>query len=229
MWYEVPKEKPAPPMQKPKPIFPWEERGPHTTTRVFAEDVSSPQPEARSQFLAGDEGEATTSARGDTTSTPSIKVTSDEIPPSYTPTTRNAWDEISGIDSYVRQLSELQRLRGKLSVLQRDNPQTQSPVNEETPTNAAGPGRRESLRLTDFPSAVERPSLPVTPAPMRKAFWGEERDDAGRLPQAEGVPSQSEWVRVLYVLSIPECIMLPVTDSSLRSPCVILMARFTSC
>jgi glycogenin glucosyltransferase len=55
--------------------------------------------------------------------------------------------------------------------------------------------RRESLILTDFPSAFERPSLPVTPAPIsRPSFWGGERDDTGDLPAAEGVEDQSEWV-----------------------------------
>jgi len=55
-------------------------------------------------------------------------------------------------------------------------------------------GRRESLILTDFPTADDRPSLPVTPAPIRRpTFWGEERDEAGELPGAEGVPDQAEW------------------------------------
>jgi hypothetical protein len=55
--------------------------------------------------------------------------------------------------------------------------------------------RRESLVLTDFPSAVERPSLPVTPAPVRRPmFWGEEKNQARELPSATGVPDQTEWV-----------------------------------
>jgi len=50
------------------------------------------------------------------------------------------------------------------------------------------------LKLTDFPSADDRPSLPVTPAPIRRpTFWGAERDGEGELPGAEGVPVQSEW------------------------------------
>lgn len=50
------------------------------------------------------------------------------------------------------------------------------------------------MKLTDFPTEIERPSLPVTPAPVRRpSFWGAERDARGDLPGAEGVPSQSEW------------------------------------
>jgi len=50
------------------------------------------------------------------------------------------------------------------------------------------------MKLTDFPTEFERPSLPVTPAPVRRpSFWGDERDDDGELPAAEGVPAQAEW------------------------------------
>jgi hypothetical protein len=60
----------------------------------------------------------------------------------------------------------------------------------------SSPGaRRHSMKLTDFPTELERPSLPVTPAPIRRpSFWGEERDEDGELPAAEGVPSQEDWV-----------------------------------
>jgi len=51
------------------------------------------------------------------------------------------------------------------------------------------------MKLTDFPTEFERPSLPVTPAPRRPSFWGEERaDEEGELPTAEGVPKQQDWV-----------------------------------
>jgi len=70
------------------------------------------------------------------------------------------------------------------------------------------PGKRRSSRVTDFPSEDDRPSLPVTPAPIhRRGFWGrgdsnsqptdDEEDEVERegryLPAAEGVPLQSEW------------------------------------
>jgi glycogenin glucosyltransferase len=58
--------------------------------------------------------------------------------------------------------------------------------------------RRESLLLTDFPTAIERPSLPVTPAPRRRStFWGEEREQG--MPPAEGVPNQADWVSISLV------------------------------
>ncbi|KAH8595930.1 nucleotide-diphospho-sugar transferase [Bisporella sp. PMI_857] len=48
--------------------------------------------------------------------------------------------------------------------------------------------------LQGYGSVMERPSLPVTPAPIRRpSFWGEERNEEGELPAAEGVPSQEEW------------------------------------
>ena len=59
-----------------------------------------------------------------------------------------------------------------------------------------------NFKLTDFPSEVERPSLPVTPAPIRRpSFWGDDAPESGEgdagashLPAAEGVPAQTEWV-----------------------------------
>lgn len=57
------------------------------------------------------------------------------------------------------------------------------------------PEKVPGMRLTDFPTELERPSLPVTPAPRRRpSFWGEERDEKGELPAAEGVPAQEDWV-----------------------------------
>lgn len=53
---------------------------------------------------------------------------------------------------------------------------------------------RPSFKLTDFPTEIERPSLPVTPAPVRRnMFWGEERNVEGELPIAEGVPQPADW------------------------------------
>lgn len=44
MWYEVPKEKPAPQTEKPPPIFPWESQQPKPT-RLFADEVRPHEPE----------------------------------------------------------------------------------------------------------------------------------------------------------------------------------------
>ena len=78
--------------------------------------------------------------------------------------------------------------------------------------------RRESLILTDFPTAIERPSLPVTPAPIRRAtFWSGEKEGEDQMPPAEGVPSQDDWVRcprcgLLSRFSRP---VVPIASSSL--------------
>ena len=43
----------------------------------------------------------------------------------------------------------------------------------------------------------------MTPAPVhRPSFWGSERDEAGDLPPAEGVPEQSEWDPVARLLDL---------------------------
>ncbi|KAF7879519.1 hypothetical protein EAF04_000715 [Stromatinia cepivora] len=49
--------------------------------------------------------------------------------------------------------------------------------------------------LQGYGSELERPSLPVTPAPVRTqpSFWGEEREESSALPPAEGVPAQQDW------------------------------------
>lgn len=67
-------------------------------------------------------------------------------------------------------------------------------------------GQRRGSKVTDFPSEIERPSLPVTPAPIRRPkFWGAGGPNSGTegeedveqfLPAAEGVPAQTDWVCV---------------------------------
>ncbi|CAD6442730.1 d851caaf-a344-4b08-81e3-46c807dffdcf [Sclerotinia trifoliorum] len=49
--------------------------------------------------------------------------------------------------------------------------------------------------LQGYGPELERPSLPVTPAPVRTqpSFWGEEREESSTLPPAEGVPAQQDW------------------------------------
>ncbi|PNS16017.1 Glycogenin-1 [Sphaceloma murrayae] len=211
MWFEVPKEKPLPPATKPKAIFPWEERPVAKPTRVFVEDAllapaatTDDDPGLSRSTTNDKDSEAATPA------TPTIKI-NDELPQTMAPQTRNAWDDVAGIDTYVRELNKWQRLRGKLQVLSHDNI-SQSPASEVTNpmenkvlsptdeiteiTGSALPSRerRESLILTKFPSAEERPSLPVTPAPIKRtSFWGAERNEEGQLPTAEGVPDQADW------------------------------------
>jgi glycogenin glucosyltransferase len=154
------------------------------------------------EFGASDEFEVKS---GTEPTTPSIKV-NDRTPwDAFGAVNKNAWDEVSGIENYVRALTAFQKNRGKVQVLQhsptslsvRTQEHVLSPTNEPNPEELVEKvaKRRESLLLTDFPSAIERPSLPVTPAPVRRStFWGPERDEEGELPPAEGVPDQADWV-----------------------------------
>ncbi|KAK6433908.1 glycogenin glucosyltransferase [Oleoguttula sp. CCFEE 5521] len=190
MWYEVPSQPPRR-EDKPPPIFPWEERTVPKPTRTFAPSAPpSPPPSASPPFAHADE----LSVQADdlpTPTTPSIQVSS---PPAndFSATSKNAWDDIQGIDSYVRALSDRQFNRAKVSQGYQEGPQPQTEPGAVLAEQVRQ--RRESLILTDFPSAVERPSLPVTPAPRaRSSFWGEERDETGNLPAAEGVPDQADW------------------------------------
>ncbi|KAL1618656.1 glycogenin glucosyltransferase [Diplodia seriata] len=186
MWYEVPETKPAPRVV-PKAIFPWEqERERPKPTRVFAEDLSPPQPEPQPTADA-----TASSAEGVPTAPPSEgdDGTSKSSPPSATPktpedpwqsfghTSANAWDSVPGIEKYVRAVMGAQMKKSKPGGLSLEG--LVKPIELFSPT---GEG------------TIERPSLPVTPAPVRRpTFWGNERDEAGDLPGAEGVPSQAEW------------------------------------
>ncbi|KAK5109198.1 hypothetical protein LTR62_007283 [Meristemomyces frigidus] len=233
MWYQVPVEKRGQPLPK---IFPWEEREAQAQpTRVWVgEEEKEKELEA---FGAADEFTVMADDDKDMVEpqTPVIKI--DGAPWAAgglggVNNMKNAWDEVSGIDDYVRALTRFQKTRGNVQILSPshhpDDAITASQPSSDahhsssrgfgdqsvfSPTTdssqmpeAAMPGsedliervreRRESLLLTDFPSAVERPSLPVTPAPRRRpTFWGadhEEGEDLG-LPAADGVPGQEEW------------------------------------
>ena len=183
MYYEVPK---TPTYQKPTPIFPWEKDA-AKPTRVFPEDNVEVTRELGKEPAAAptDEEQAVTPT------TPTIHLTSAD--PWQTYTRGNAWDDIPEIERYIGSLQK--NRKGNIQVLQGYGSgieQVSSPG-----------GRRQSMRLTDFPTELERPSLPVTPAPIRRpSFWGEEREEEGELPAAEGVPSQEEWVRALVPLIV---------------------------
>ncbi|KAF4430928.1 glycogenin-2 beta [Fusarium acutatum] len=216
MWYEVPKEKPAP-RSKPAPeIFPWERNRPRPTRSFIGEpEPPAPEPEptpgesgsdpstgSARQLSVTTEGltessEVTPSGSGakneSNASTPIVQITPSDPWTSYTRT--NAWDEVPEIERYVDRLHGGHR-RGKSS--------TSAIGRVKSPSTGAWRDDRSNfknrgLKLTDFPSATERPSLPVTPAPIhRQSFWagddGEHEDEAAKkLPEAEGVPTQSDW------------------------------------
>ena len=178
--YQMPIVSPEP--QRLKPIFPWEARQ-TKAVRVFPEDAPpSPQP--------------VPSAITDDVAQTETAVPSDPAPGSGSPrpfasySRTNVWDEDPGIQRYMANL--LQKRRGKPQPLLNRSSLAQGVADEGS--EDLPEQRRPSLILTDFPTEVERPSLPVTPAPIRRpSFWGEERDAAGKLPRAEGVPEQSEW------------------------------------
>jgi len=202
MWYRVPEHKPKP-AEAPKPIFPWEQLPDRPrATRVFAEDVpsepspaptvSSPtHPFSRVHYDDSDKTASDESPEGvkspERVSSPK---SADQHWQAFQQSSINAWDSVPGIENYVRTIMDSHGRRTKTQVLQQTTgtEELSSPLLERR-------NRRESLILTDFPSADERPSLPVTPAPIKRpSFWGEERNETGELPAAEGVPDQTDWV-----------------------------------
>lgn len=188
-----------------RPIFPWEANRPKPS-RIFAgEGPPAPQiPQApgkdtpstpTSEFpepppsVDGSVAEASTVGSDTSPSTPTSRTAGSESWTSYTRT--NAWDEVPEIERYVNAVH--QRTRSFKS---------KNPGVIETPAPGTGARPRRGSKVTDFPSEVERPSLPVTPAPVRRPnFWGGDvnaSEDGGEplLPAAAGVPGQSDWVRV---------------------------------
>lgn len=200
MYYEVPK---TPTYQKPAPIFPWEKNAPKPT-RVFPEDNVVAAEEVISSVTAIDT--AAPPAQDDkgapaTPTTPTTQLTSAD--PWQTYSRGNAWDDIPEIERYIGNLQK--NRKGNIQLLQGYG----AGISD---VSSRG-GRRQSMKLTDFPTELERPSLPVTPAPIRRpSFWGEERDADGELPAAEGVPSQEDWV--IFSILIREVLFLLYAGSS---------------
>ncbi|KAK0113131.1 glycogenin glucosyltransferase [Cadophora gregata] len=187
MYYEVPK---TPMYQKPAPIFPWEMNAPKPT-RVFPDDnvpLDTEHPDSGDPESALGVEERDNTPTTVTPTTPTISLTPAD--PWQTYTRGNAWDDIPEIERYIGNLQK--NRKGNIQVLQGYG----SGIEQVSSLGA----RRHSMRLTDFPSELERPSLPVTPAPIRRpSFWGEERDKEGELPAAEGVPSQEDWDPVVQL------------------------------
>ncbi|KAF2275105.1 nucleotide-diphospho-sugar transferase [Westerdykella ornata] len=160
------------PAQAPAPTHPFS-----TVHYEGAETTSKP----------GEGAETTASASPEPASTP-------KMADAFHQSGVNAWDSVPGIEHYVRAIMNSHSRRAKPQVLYSSG----SP--EELVSDGSGKGRRESVLITDFPSEVERPSLPVTPAP-RPTVWRKDKDAAFELPEAEGVPDQAEWVR----FECPQC------------------------
>ncbi|KAI2719056.1 CAZyme family GT8 [Penicillium roqueforti] len=179
MWYEVP----AKPEPKPTTVFPWEHHAPKPT-RVFAEApvelVQTPTvPSEKKQHSPPSES---------TPPGPSSSYTRVPYEPSaeswQTYTRSNAWDEDPEIQRYI------ETIQGRRTKSQVTSPGAQSNSPGKSPPT---PGFHPNTKITDFPTEVERPSLPVTPAPIHRTSYGNEASGTAALPTAEGVCSQEEW------------------------------------
>lgn len=218
MWYEVPKDRSSPQSKHAPEIFPWERNQPRPTRTFAGEPQPEPQPspeETSAQLSVKTEGiteSGSESKNQSSSSTPTVQVTSSSPWTSYTRT--NAWDEVPAIERYVDRLHGGGHRRGKSS--------TSSTGRVKSPTTGTWrddqTNSKQGLKLTDFPSAVERPSLPVTPAPVhRNSFFTEddaenEDETKKKLPEAEGVPTQSDWVCVHGRLWGPTDCLCDITD-----------------
>jgi glycogenin glucosyltransferase len=171
MYYDVPKEKPEP--KRIAKIFPWELNS-RKPTRIFADETiispSFPVP--------------VTSMSQPTTVHSAFSSVS--LPPGsrglwQTYTLSNAWDEIPEINRFIESIQKPRR--GFVQVISGQEGKSESDY-------------RPSTKITDFPTEIERPSLPVTPAPVRRSSfsWVETTEGSGQLPSAEGVPNQEDWV-----------------------------------
>ncbi|GAQ44369.1 glycosyl transferase family 8 protein [Aspergillus niger] len=185
MYYEVPSTKPEP--EKLAQVFPWETRAPRPT-RVFPEDdQSSTTFTLPRSFIESTEDESGPSPDSRVTSW-----TSEDPTESWDSYTRsNAWDEIPEIQRYIQSIQQARK--GKVQVLTGGPSSTgQSLVSGQERYTFSW---SNNTRVTDFPSEQERPSLPVTPAPIRRKppIPGEEDSDTGLLPPAHGVPNQEDW------------------------------------
>lgn len=187
MYYQVPPSHPLP--EKPPPIFPWEEYAPKPT-RVFLDELreleqkveESPSlPTASSSFPVVAEEEHLISTKQ-----------SPSVDPWHSYTLENAWDEVPEIGRYVEAIHRSRK--PKTQALSGNQTEAPDPSLQEDSSLAT---RKPSMKITDFPTEFERPSLPVTPAPVRRtSFWGPEQEESAELPAAEGVPEQEEWVRL---------------------------------
>lgn len=188
MYYDVPSTKPEP--EKLAQVFPWESHAPRPT-RVFPEDdQSSTTFTLPKSFIESTEDESGPSLDSRVTSW-----TSEEPTESWDTYSRsNAWDEIPEIQRYIQSIQQTRK--GRVQVLTGGPSSTgQSLVSGQERYNFSW---SNNTRVTDFPSEQERPSLPVTPAPIRRKppIPGEEDFDTGLLPPAHGVPNQEDWVGI---------------------------------
>lgn len=208
MWYEVPKTPSAGTRQKPAAIFPWEKHR-SRASRVFAneevEDLKQQESQSSEQSTSESLGSGTPTGQKSEPVTPTIQITPSDPWGSFT--LANAWDDVPGIDRYVEGIPWHRRSKSggaRAGGLRLGNVGLSTDGQAELQSGF----RRRGSKVTDFPTPVERPSLPVTPAPIRKPkFWGVDGpegsgggaavlsggDDGDSLPTAAGVPAQRDW------------------------------------
>lgn len=213
MYYQVPTTRPEP--QSHSTVFPWEHHAPKPT-RVFAEEPicnkpfqpptyegprevpqEYPQENAQDNTQEHSEGhsaghtqesfhhpeQSSTEPQGlfhNEPPTPGPLYTRVPYQPSASYNTydrSNAWDE----DPEIQRFIERQQARRKPAVSPGSAHSAHSSVSDKS-----------SSKITDFPTEIERPSLPVTPAPIHRTL----SEDSTSLPSAEGVPDQEDWVGV---------------------------------
>ena len=169
----------------PRHVFPWESRAPKAT-RVFPTE-RPPSPPQSTQAVAIDEQ---TSTKGDM----AIPMSPDNPWTTFAQQT-NKWDDDPDIARFMEGFNKPRK--APIQVVHDSRPQTGADTLADGPPPLRE--RRTSVKLTDFPTEIERPSLPVTPAPIRRSsYFGmnePEGQKEGALPIAQGVPSQDEWVR----------------------------------
>ncbi|KAL8947250.1 MAG: hypothetical protein Q9222_006445 [Ikaeria aurantiellina] len=197
-------------------IFPWEANQ-EKALRVFNDDPTPSSSKNSSSPVSG-QNSHDESASPASPVTPTIQVSSPN--PWSSLVFENAWDADPAIERFIRDhplYKHTRRLEARYKEMSRPSSPTglcancsKSPSCSKcgSPLQGASPPdpssnlqqqsqRRPSLRITDFPTAVERPSLPVTPAPVRRStLWGSDVGGGGKsgdLPPADGVPNQADW------------------------------------
>lgn len=180
MYYQVPETKPE--SKRLTQLFPWESRAPKPT-RVFAD---------HGQSLVSAHGKYSAPPREEELApqTESYGTRTEEPADAWESYSRsNAWDEVPDIQRYVQAIQKSRKASTQVIS------GTKAGDKDKSPSRVAS-DEDLSVRLTDFPSEVERPSLPVTPAPIRRpSVWNREvQTTASQLPPAEGVPNQEDWV-----------------------------------
>ncbi|KAJ5748369.1 uncharacterized protein N7511_010065, partial [Penicillium nucicola] len=190
MYYQVPATRSAP--EKPAPVFPWENHAPKPT-RVFPIEQPPPEPTEDEPIHLQMEPQPTND--------PFNIYTPSSPPPSgpsytrvpYEPsseswqtyTRSNAWDEDPEIQRYIETVQQARKAKTQVISSPGSSHSTTSGTSLRDRDSVSSPpstgtGRKPSTIITDFPTEVERPSLPVTPAPIHRTSGRGSYGEGGR-------------------------------------------------